>query len=153
MVHKVLARRPQGARSRFAILHGGARCICSWALGMVSRSYRPKFIEDVAGFREPLVFGEGLAPPEGFFPDNTTYRDKFWITPENEGAYFALGHCGQICYIHPRSEVVIVRFASAKELEPKYCQVLKGLADIARALFDTPSSRIGMARIRFLKGT
>ena len=94
----------------------------------------PKFIEGVAGFREPLVFGEGLAPPEGLLPDSTTYHDKFWISQENEGAYFALGHCGQICYIHPRSEVVIVRFASAKELEPKYCEVLKGLADIARAL-------------------
>ena len=36
----------------------------------------------------------------------------------------------QICFIHPESETVIVRFASAQELDPKYNEVLKAFADI-----------------------
>ena len=93
-----------------------------------------KYVEGVAEFSKPLVFGKTSYPSESMLPSGTTYHDQFWITAENGGAYYALGHCGQICYIHPKSKTVIVRFASAKELKPMYTEVFECLADLVRKL-------------------
>ncbi|MFO7905973.1 MAG: serine hydrolase [Pirellulaceae bacterium] len=42
----------------------------------------------------------------------TAYRNQYWIVGESEGAYYAGGAYGQICYIHPKYDIVIARFAS-----------------------------------------
>lgn len=93
-----------------------------------------EFIRNVAQYRRRPVFGDSSYPPEDILLDGTTYHDQFWINVENMGTFHALGHCGQICYIHPPTETVIVRFASAKELEPKYNELFMALADVVRGL-------------------
>jgi len=41
-----------------------------------------------------------------------SYRDMWWITHNDHGAYAARGIHGQVIYIDPRAEMVIARFAS-----------------------------------------
>ena len=44
------------------------------------------------------------------------YRSLCWIRAGHEGAYWAFGYQGQSCYIIPKHQTVVVRFAS--DLEP-----------------------------------
>jgi CubicO group peptidase (beta-lactamase class C family) len=41
-----------------------------------------------------------------------SYRDMWWITNNDHGAYMARGIYGQSIYIDPKAEMVIVRYAS-----------------------------------------
>jgi CubicO group peptidase (beta-lactamase class C family) len=41
-----------------------------------------------------------------------SYRNQWWITHNDHGAYMARGVYGQACYVDPRAEMVIARFAS-----------------------------------------
>jgi CubicO group peptidase (beta-lactamase class C family) len=41
-----------------------------------------------------------------------SYRNQFWVSHDRFGAYTARGIHGQACWIAPRAEVVIARFAS-----------------------------------------
>ncbi|MDA7949125.1 MAG: beta-lactamase family protein [Hyphomicrobiaceae bacterium] len=43
------------------------------------------------------------------------YRDYWWITNDDDGAYLAKGVFGQLIYINPRARVVIARHGSEKE--------------------------------------
>ena len=43
------------------------------------------------------------------------YRNYWWITNDDDGAYMAKGIYGQYIYINPAKNTVIVRFASEKE--------------------------------------
>lgn len=63
------------------------------------------------------------ASPEQFalgFPGNKamrgwSYRNQWWITHDDHGAYAAIGIHGQMIYIDPKAEMVIARFASYPE--------------------------------------
>ena len=46
---------------------------------------------------------------------NWSYRDMWWITHNEHGAFAARGVYGQTIYIDPKAEMVIVRFASHPE--------------------------------------
>ena len=46
---------------------------------------------------------------------NWSYRDMWWITHNEHGAFAARGVHGQTIYIDPKAEMVIVRFASYPE--------------------------------------
>lgn len=41
-----------------------------------------------------------------------SYRNQFWVSHDKFGAYTARGIHGQVCWIAPKAEVVIARFAS-----------------------------------------
>jgi CubicO group peptidase (beta-lactamase class C family) len=41
-----------------------------------------------------------------------SYRNQFWVSHDRFGAYTARGIHGQVCWIAPKAEVVIARFAS-----------------------------------------
>ncbi|HEX5007137.1 MAG TPA: 6-aminohexanoate hydrolase, partial [Hyphomonadaceae bacterium] len=41
-----------------------------------------------------------------------SYRNQFWVSHDRFGAYTARGIHGQACWIAPKAEVVIARFAS-----------------------------------------
>ncbi len=47
--------------------------------------------------------------------ENWSYRDMWWITHNEHGAFAARGVHGQTIYIDPKAEMVIVRFASHPE--------------------------------------
>jgi CubicO group peptidase (beta-lactamase class C family) len=44
-----------------------------------------------------------------------SYRNQWWITHDDHGAYAAIGIHGQMIYIDPKAEMVIARFASYPE--------------------------------------
>ncbi len=46
---------------------------------------------------------------------NWSYRDMWWVTHNEHGAFAARGVHGQTIYIDPKAEMVIVRFASHPE--------------------------------------
>lgn len=93
------------------------------------------YIQDLRKFREPLLFGDASYPPaDGFPQEKITYYNQFWIDRSDEEAFWGIGHCGQYCYINFTRDVVIVRFATEKELELQYQLLLGAFADIARAL-------------------
>lgn len=69
-------------------------------------------VEDImnGGDREAFansVYGKGLA--------NWSYRDMWWITHNEHGAFAARGVHGQTIYIDPTAEMVLVRFSSHPE--------------------------------------
>jgi CubicO group peptidase (beta-lactamase class C family) len=41
-----------------------------------------------------------------------SYRDQWWVSHDDHGAYMARGIHGQACYVDPRAGMTIVRFAS-----------------------------------------
>lgn len=43
---------------------------------------------------------------------NWSYRSQWWVSHNNDGAFTARGIYGQVIYIDPKAEMVIVRFAS-----------------------------------------
>lgn len=57
----------------------------------------------------------------GDYPDlkGWSYRNQWWITNNDHGAYAARGIHGQVIYIDPVAEMVIVRFASAPQSSNK----------------------------------
>lgn len=44
--------------------------------------------------------------------DGWSYRNMWWITHNEHGAFCARGVHGQVIYIDPKADMVIVRFAS-----------------------------------------
>ncbi|MEG2314522.1 MAG: 6-aminohexanoate hydrolase, partial [Brevundimonas sp.] len=41
------------------------------------------------------------------------YHNQWWVSHNDHGAYMARGVFGQACYVDPKAEMVIVRFASS----------------------------------------
>ncbi|WP_051644969.1 serine hydrolase [Labrenzia sp. DG1229] len=62
------------------------------------------------GSREAFAAG----PRASTYPDGA-YRDFWWITNDEDGAYLAKGVFGQLIYINPSRQVVIARHASEEE--------------------------------------
>ncbi|HUP07590.1 MAG TPA: serine hydrolase [Caldimonas sp.] len=58
--------------------------------------------------------GDKTAFPANSFPQLTgwSYRDMWWVTHNEHGAYAARGIHGQAIYIDPKAEMVIARYAS-----------------------------------------
>lgn len=42
-----------------------------------------------------------------------SYHDQWWVSHNDHGAYMARGVYGQACYVDPKAEMTIVRFASS----------------------------------------
>ena len=74
------------------------------------RQIIPKAVVDdirLRGDKEAFVQGGGFPTLSGY-----AYRNMWWVTNNEHGAYMARGIHGQSIYIDPRVEMVIVRFAS-----------------------------------------
>lgn len=72
----------------------------------------------------------------GEYPDlkGWSYKNQWWITNNEHGAYAARGIHGQVIYIDPMAEMVIVRFASAptssnKVLDPTSLPAYEAVAE------------------------
>lgn len=66
-------------------------------------------IDDIraGGSREAFVYG-GYPTLKGW-----SYRNQWWISHDDHGAFMARGIHGQAIYIDPKAELVIARFASS----------------------------------------
>jgi CubicO group peptidase (beta-lactamase class C family) len=65
-------------------------------------------VADIAGGADPAKFAKaGYQTLPGW-----SYRSQWWVSHNALGAYTARGVHGQVCYIAPRAEMVIARFAS-----------------------------------------
>lgn len=53
-----------------------------------------------------------------------SYHDQWWISHNDHGAYMARGVNGQACYVDPKAEVSIVRFASHPQSSNVYLDPL-----------------------------
>jgi len=65
-----------------------------------------------------------------------SYRNQFWHTGNDHGAFFCVGIHGQYCYIDPTAEVVIVKLSTHPDplVEENDMVTLLGFDAIARAL-------------------
>ena len=66
-------------------------------------------IKKILTFGNTETFAKG--PSASTYPKGA-YRDFWWITNNDDGAYLAKGIFGQLIYINPRAQVVIARHAS-----------------------------------------
>ncbi|MFT3725548.1 MAG: serine hydrolase [Hyphomonadaceae bacterium] len=65
-------------------------------------------IDDIANGADPAHFAKaGYTTLPGW-----SYRNQFWVSHDRFGAYTARGIHGQVCWIAPKADVVITRFAS-----------------------------------------
>ena len=65
-------------------------------------------VDDIANGADPAHFAKaGYATLPGW-----SYRNQFWVSHDRFGAYTARGIHGQVCWIAPKADVVITRFAS-----------------------------------------
>jgi CubicO group peptidase (beta-lactamase class C family) len=67
----------------------------------------------VAGIQrggDPAAFARG--PAAGPTNQGWSYRDQWWVTHNEHGAYLSLGYGGQMLYIDPAVEMVIAKFNS-----------------------------------------
>jgi CubicO group peptidase (beta-lactamase class C family) len=65
-------------------------------------------VDDIAGGARTEDFAKaGYTTMPGW-----SYRSQWWVSHNDLGAYTARGIHGQVCWIAPKAEVVIARFAS-----------------------------------------
>jgi CubicO group peptidase (beta-lactamase class C family) len=72
------------------------------------------FIDDIVHNANPTKITEDSFPPPDYLTPGWAYRSQFWLPEGKDGPYCAWGGYGQYCYIHPVSEVVIVKFSTHK---------------------------------------
>jgi len=65
-------------------------------------------VEDIRRGGDKAAFAKGGYP----LLKGWSYRDMWWVTHNDHGAYMARGVHGQRIYIDPKAEMVIVRYAS-----------------------------------------
>ncbi len=66
-------------------------------------------VRDIAGGASPAAFARaGYATLPGW-----SYHNQWWVSHNDHGAYMARGVHGQACYVDPKAEMTIVRFASS----------------------------------------
>lgn len=87
-------------------------------------------VQDITagGSRPAFVFG-GYPTLEGW-----SYNDQWWISHNASGAYMARGVYGQACYVDPKAEMIIVRFASGPnagntQIDPTSLPAYQAIAD------------------------
>jgi hypothetical protein len=56
------------------------------------------------------AFAEG--DPEGWYPDNTHYRNKWWVYDPSIPFYYGAGIHGQNVYVHPPSQTVVAKLST-----------------------------------------
>lgn len=65
-------------------------------------------VRDIAGGGSQAAFAHaGYETLPGW-----SYHNQWWVSHNDHGAYMARGVFGQACYVDPKAEMVIVRFAS-----------------------------------------
>ena len=69
-------------------------------------------VRKITTLGDPETFARG--PRADTYPGGA-YRDYWWITNNDDGAYLAKGVFGQLIYINPTKNVVIARHASEQE--------------------------------------
>jgi len=67
-----------------------------------------------------------------------SYHDQWWVSHNDDGAYSARGVYGQTCYVDPKAEMSLVRFASFPiatnaHLDPTSLPAYQALADYLQA--------------------
>ena len=67
-----------------------------------------------------------------------SYHNQWWITHNNDGAFGARGVHGQLCYVDPKAQMSIVRFASFPQatniyLDPTSLPAYQAMADYLTA--------------------
>jgi CubicO group peptidase (beta-lactamase class C family) len=84
----------------------------------LGRKLVPKtFIDDMRHNAEPAkVTQDSFPPPDGLWP-GWAYRSQFWLPHGKHGPYLAWGGYGQLCYIHPDCDTVIVKFSAHKTVD------------------------------------
>lgn len=66
-------------------------------------------VRDIAAGSSPTAFASaGYATLPGW-----SYHNQWWVSHNDHGAYMARGVHGQACYVDPKAEMTIVRFASS----------------------------------------
>ena len=66
-------------------------------------------VADIAGGGSPEAFvSAGYKTLPGW-----SYHNQWWVSHNDHGAYMARGVYGQACYVDPKAETIIVRFASS----------------------------------------
>jgi len=92
-----------------------------------------EIISDISngGSREAFVYG-GYPTLPGW-----SYRNQWWVSHNPDGAYMARGVFGQACYVNPRAETTIVRFASGPNagntlIDPLSLPAYQAMADHLR---------------------
>jgi len=91
-------------------------------------------VADIAGGASPEDFvkaGYKLLP-------GWSYHNQWWVSHNEDGAYSARGVYGQACYVDPKAEMSIVRFASFPiatnaHLDPTSLPAYQALADYLKA--------------------
>ena len=71
--------------------------------------------EVVEGFRAGAniwAFGRSDEGQNGEPMEGWSYRDQWWVSHNNHGAFTALGIYGQWCYIDPAAQLVIAKHSS-----------------------------------------
>lgn len=63
-----------------------------------------------------------------------SYRNQWWVSHDDHGSFMARGVYGQACYVDPKAEMVIVRFASGPQagnslLDPVSLPAYRALAE------------------------
>jgi CubicO group peptidase (beta-lactamase class C family) len=80
------------------------------------------------------LFGE----PYTFGTPNGAYKNQFWIEDVDQKAYMARGVFGQLIYIDPAHDMVVVKLSSWPEFvsTPRLHSALNAVHAIAIALHD-----------------
>lgn len=92
-------------------------------------------VADIAAGGDPEAFRTGgYATLPGW-----SYHNQWWVSHNANGAFMARGVHGQACYVDPRAEMVIVRFASNPRagnalIDPMSLPAYQALADHLIAL-------------------
>lgn len=87
-------------------------------------------VRDIAGGASPEAFvSAGYKTLPGW-----SYRNQWWISHNDHGAYMARGVFGQACYVDPKAEMIIVRFASSPlasnaQLDPTSLPAYEAIAE------------------------
>ncbi len=91
-------------------------------------------VADIAGGASPEDFVKaGYKTLPGW-----SYHNQWWVSHNDDGAYSARGVYGQACYVDPKAEMSIVRFASFPiatnaHLDPTSLPAYQALADYLKA--------------------
>ena len=100
--------------------------------GTVGAMLDPSIVEAfiAGGDRKALAAFASTGPMKGF-----SYKDQWWVTHNEHGAFAALGVYGQLLYIDPTANVVIVKQGSMDAAETDFANQNDFVAALAVAKF------------------
>jgi CubicO group peptidase (beta-lactamase class C family) len=72
----------------------------------------PKSWVDASIRHDPSVAGPATAPPGEEWAYALDYGNMWWIDPQAPGRFMAMGNFGQVIYVAPDRDAVILRFGT-----------------------------------------